>query len=382
MGRDGDIVKSFHGCRKFLNKQVAKSFVHTGGWKDFVDIGEIIEDFQTHKDNLEVVTDEDQYIIDKMMATITYLQHMKGERLNYREYLKRTIGVEPFLFSEERIQSITNEIKDSFTKLNIAYSPEVIKRQFYNITYQEKELKEELGKEMVRLMKKAEDYLNLKFKEPVEIECINEDIPYGYYLKIKEEGYSLRVNLHKNKGSFSPASLKYAIIHEVCGHALQLSTWKHQIRELKISEVCGCLEDYGPEIFQLEGVAEGLIYFIFSDEIDEYMKLELLLDELHHMVQNNAFIEVNMGTPLKVVLNYYKTRYPLAEENEILDRLSKAKEDGFYRANLYSYGVALDFFKSAASKLGNESKRRFLREMYLRPMTYSQLKVFLENQFY
>lgn len=163
-------------------------------------------------------------------------------------------------------------------------------------------------------------------------------------------------------------------MHEICGHALQLSSWKKQIKSGKVSEVCGCEEDYGPEIFSLEGVGESIFYYVFENEIRGDLEIELMMDELDHIVQNNAYIMINSGQKLDKVVQYYAERSILRNKKSIEKSLIEVRDDSFLRANKYVYGSSLIFFKNAAKNLNPKQRQKFFRELYLQPMTYNQIK--------
>lgn len=160
---------------------------------------------------------------------------------------------------------------------------------------------------------------------------------------------------------------------------MQLSYWNKCIREEKINEICGCEEDYGPEIIQLEGVGESIIYFVFKDEIDLEMEIELLLDKLHHLVQNNSYVMFNSGDPLEKCVDYYCTNYILSDRESVRKRIFMSKEDSFYRANLYSYGSSLISFINISEGLNLNKRKEFFKQMYLQPMTHDEILKYYEE---
>lgn len=295
------------------------------------------------------------------------------EDINYKEYVKSTIGVDIYITPQEEINKIIKLIKEKFRMIGIDYKKEDIQDKFYTLNMDMFELEEYMNKELKRQIKLAEEYLNLEFDAKITVEFINDDIPYKYFLSIDKSNYILKINKKLIKGNFNETSLKYAVSHEICGHAFQLNSWRKEILMGNISEVCGCEEDYGPEIFQLEGVGESIYYFIFRDEIDINMEIELLLDYLHHLVQNNSYILFNSGEELSSVVNYYTSNYILAETEEVERRIKFSKYDSFYRANLYVYGSCLYTFKNIANSISEEKRKIFFRKMYLNPMTYEQI---------
>lgn len=111
----------------------------------------------------------------------------------------------------------------------------------------------------------------------------------------------------------------------------------------------------------------------FKDEIDLEMEVELLLDKLHHLVQNNSYIMFNSGYPLEECVNYYCDNYILGDREFVKKRILLSKEDSFYRANLYSYGSSLITFINISEELNLNKGKEFFRQMYLQPMTYKEI---------
>ncbi|WP_160690984.1 hypothetical protein [Clostridium sp. C2-6-12] len=366
-----EIVSAYHGLRNLLGNTFREENVITKTAKDYKDLSEVLNDYK----RLSILAkEENEYVYKKLISTVYYIRNLLKEDIDYKEYVKNTIGAEVVFTSQKEIDQLIKVIKDKFMKMGIEYSKEEIQSKFYNLNIDMCELEEYMNKELNRQTKIAEDYLDLKFNAAVGIKFIeDENIPYKYRLSIDKNGYILNVNKGLIKGYLNETSLKYAISHEICGHAFQLYSWKNGILSGNINEVCGCEEDYGTEIFQLEGVGESICYFVFRNEIDSKMEIELLLDYLHHLVQNNSYILFNNGENLSEVVNYYKTNYILAEPEEIEKRIKLSKGDSFYKANLYVYGSSLSTFKNISDDLTEEKRKIFFREMYTSPMCYDEI---------
>ncbi|MBI6039876.1 hypothetical protein [Clostridium perfringens] len=367
------IVSSYRGIRKLLGKNFKDNFVISKVSKDYNNLQEALSDFIEYEEILINIKCSEKFIFKKIVATKYYLMSILGYDITYNEYIKNTIGVNINYTSQDIIDDLIIEIKNKLKLLKLEYSKDDINNKFYNLTMSQDDLKNYLINEYNRQKKIVETYLNIKFDEMFDIEFIDEEIPYKYYLSNNNDKYILKVNLNLDVSKFNKASLRYAIAHEIFGHALQLSTWKMRIHKSEISQICGCEEDYGPEIFQLEGVAESIVYFIFEEEIDLEMEIELLLDKLHHLVQNNAYIMYNSGISLENCVNYYSNYYILNDEDYVRNRIYMSKEDSFYKANLYVYGDCLTKFIEICNELSKDERKIFLNKMYLQPMTSEEI---------
>lgn len=368
-----NIVGSYRGVRRLLGKRFKDNFVLSTRTINYNNLEEALSDFTKYEKILLDINDSNEYILKKVTATKYYLMELLNYDISYEEYVKNTIGVNVQITSQNIIDDIVKEIKNKLEQLKIRYTKKEIYEKFYSFSMNKKELKEYLTNEFKRQKAIVENYLELDFNDKCIIEFVDEEIPYGYYLNIGEDNYILKVNLNTNKSRFNKANLRYAIAHEIFGHAMQLSYWNKYIREEKINEICGCEEDYGPEIIQLEGVGESIVYFVFKDEIDLEMEIELLLDKLHHLVQNNSYIMFNSGDTLEKCVDYYCDNYILSDRESARKRILMSKEDSFYKANLYSYGSSLISFINISEGLNLNKRKEFFRQMYLQPMTHDEI---------
>ncbi|MDU4938095.1 MAG: hypothetical protein E6X34_06540 [Clostridium sp.] len=368
-----NIVGSYRGLRRLLGKRFKDNFVLSTRTINYNNLEEALSDFTKYEEILLDRNDSNEYILKKVSATKYYLMSLLNYNISYEEYVKNTIGVNVQITSQNIIDDIVKEIKNKLEQLRIKYTKKEIYEKFYSFSMNKEQLKEYLTNEFKRQKAIVESYLELDFNDECVIEFVDEEIPYGYYLNIGEDNYILKVNLNMDKSRFNKASLRYAIAHEIFGHAMQLSYWKKCIREEKINEICGCEEDYGPEIIQLEGVGESIVYFVFKDEIDLEMEIELLLDKVHHLVQNNSYIMFNSGCHLEKCVDYYCDNYILSDREFVRKRILMSKDDSFYRANLYSYGSSLISFVNISEGLNLNKRKEFFRQMYLQPMTYDEI---------
>lgn len=373
-GLQENIVGSYRGVRELLGKRFKSNFVLSNRLKKYNNLEEALLDFIKYEKLFLERNDTNEYILKKVIATKYYLMSLLNYDISYEEYVKNTIGVNITTTSQNTIDDIVNEVKIKLEQLKIRYTKKEIHEKFYSFSMNRDDLKEYLTNELKRQKSIVESYLELEFNEECIIEFVDEEVPYGYYLNIGEEDkYILKVNINMDNSRFNKAILRYAIAHEIFGHAMQLSYWKKCIREKTINEICGCEEDYGPEIIQLEGVGESIVYFVFKDEMDLEMEVELLLDKLHHLVQNNSYIMFNYGYPLEECVDYYCDNYILSDRESARKRILLSKEDPFYRANLYSYGISLLTFIKISEELDLNKRKEFFRQMYLQPMTYDEI---------
>lgn len=376
-----EIVKAYRGWRKFEGRNFADSSVLTSEWFIFDSHKDILNKFMELKNKFKPQSEEDQYIEAKLIASIYFLRDKIGEKIKFEEYLKNTIGIDLKMVPEKYIERLLGKIKSKLKELNISYERKTLPDEVYGKPLIKEEILEYISNRKNKLIEVAENKLDLRINAPISVKFLNEDKYWHYNLSVTKEGFDLKVNLNVDRTKHFKNLIDYAIMHELCGHALQLASWKKEILEGRLNEVIGCEEDYGPEIFVLEGVAESIPYYLFEDMIKGQFELDLMLDELEHLVQNNAYCMIHSGKSLQHAVDYYHERTIKGDKKSIEKALKEAKEDSLMKAYRPVYGVSLLFFKKVSQVLPKEKKVDFFKSLYLRPRTYAQLKKLLIEKY-
>jgi len=316
---------------------------------------------------------DDMFIEKKINAQYHYLRALDNESIDFAEYISATLNIPITVEDENYVDAFHEKIVDVLKKHGCKYDKqEIFEYLYYNEIPDEEKFAKELSSELSILLDKLTYIIGHEFRSHVGIEIITADVPYNYFLKIDGDKYAFVVNNRKTANKFNKSSLQISLIHEICAHAAQLDSWKMNIRQNKISEVYGCIEDNNPEIFCLEGLAEALPYLFFHNEMNELTYLELLLDEYHHLIQNQSYVKLMNGMSFNNVVEYYKYHYKLADEKDIRDRLNKFQTDPYYTSNLYVYYPSLRFFKGKINQADNENLASMFKELYFAPKTYEQ----------
>ena len=364
---DAEIVKGYHGLRILQKKRFNLANVSIREPAVFADLAEARAYFERLFDGYSPAGVNGEFIQAKLNATIHYLRACLGMQIDFTAFIENTLGITPVVFDD--LDKLRCDIEACLDELGIRFDQQAVERLN---ALDPVELNEEtVRRDFDRYLSRAETYLGVKMSKPFRIEPLGEDLPYEYNLGFGETEYVLKIK--RTPRRISREAYTYMLMHELCGHALQLDYWMTEVRQGRLSEVCACEEDNNPEIFQLEGVGEIIFYFVFQGEIDAALRAALLLDELRHKVENNCFLALHSGSPMEQILASYREQFIWGNTAAIEIRLRLSQDDPFFRTNLFVYAPCLDYFKQVSQALNPAGKREFFQAMYRIPMTFTQI---------
>src|SRR5262249_36125999 len=130
----------------------------------------------------------------------------------------------------------------------------------------------------------------------IDVEIAYEDAYWKNWISgnLSSHQIGLRINCHP-RHSWYVGAAETLVLHEYCGHAVQMINWHRRIERKELPEFAGILTVHCPDQFTLEGLAEALAHFL----PDESVRLEpksIVLRALHDyslMVMNNMHIMAN-----------------------------------------------------------------------------------------
>lgn len=338
-----------------------------------------LRDFFNKFENIYFSIDEDSFLKYKINSTMYYIKRLLKYNIPFNEYIRNTIGTDLTEIPHGYIHDLHKKIAHKFSGFGIDYRDAKAAQNFL-CKCDIPNYVDKLFNEKDIFISKIASVVELPNLNNIDIEFINEDIPYSYYMTVNGDSYILKIN-KRSKNFHNYYNLKLAIIHELCGHAVQIMSWNYHASKGEFGRELCCIEDYGPEIFILEGIADSLIYYLYEDQIDERMEIELLIDELNHCIQNNSFLKLSKGEAIENVLAYYKSNYFWEEDAQIESRFVKFLNNPFYTANLCVYCPALLKFKHINDSLSSDEKVKFLKHIYSKPLSYSDLKKYCSKNF-
>jgi hypothetical protein len=189
-----------------------------------------------------------------------------------------------------------------------------------------------------------------------------------------EKGITLAINLHARK-KYDRGRPLVLCLHEICGHAVQMSIWTELIARGEMNPACGLTTVHSPEMFASEGLGQTVPdllgdHWTFPSEFH----LSRALSYHSLLVLHNAHLMIYDGVPMEQILDYAQDHLPLTEpeilESEIRDRGNSP----LFRSYQLSYGIGERTIRNLIDGMSIAQKRNFFRELYTRPLTPTQLR--------
>ncbi|MGA8220089.1 MAG: hypothetical protein WB780_00435 [Candidatus Acidiferrales bacterium] len=314
----------------------------------------------------------------RLRASTTYLRVLGGESIPFGQYVNRTLGIEPRMFTNEEIAKQREITSDRlFQQYEIRFVQEELSRFQANVMLYNRKL---IRKQFDDFREKWIPALLDRIPAPLEKYRINvkfasEDAYWKNWISgnLSEHEILLRINIHPRQYWYRGFT-ELLVIHEYCGHAIQMVNWHRRIEEKKLPEFFGILTVHFPDQFELEGLAESLA-FVLPDK----QKLEaesLVARDLHRyylMVMNNVHILANEQS-FQTAMDYGTRHLPLTNKDVLSKEISDRTRNPLFRGYQYVYGIAKESFLKALSRFGPESRWDLLRFVYDWPMTQSQFE--------
>jgi hypothetical protein len=292
--------------------------------------------------------------------------------MDFTSYIEQTLGIKPRRFDENEIRKqkdvVESQLSDQYHLPFIESSLSGFQsRSFVDNKKLPRHFEHFRSKWVPELLKHVPvplaDY-------QIRVEFASEDAYWKNWISgnLSQHEILLRINTHPRQTWYRgfPETL---VIHEYCGHAIQMINWHRRIERGEIPGFLGILTVHFPDQFLLEGLAESLAYLLPGR-----LSLEsrsVLLRELHYyylLVLNNVHILANEQGPA-VAFEYASNRLPFTPKELINKEIHDRTKNPLFRCYQYVYGIAKESFLSALRPLAPHQRWNLLRQVYDFPMT-------------
>jgi len=333
-------------------------------------LNKAIADLDSETTNLAVL------IRDRLKASACYLRVLLGESISFRSYIRQTLGIEPRLFTDDVIREQRSLVNDRLgQQYEMSFSKAEISRfQARFMIYNTDSLPEKFELFRVKWVPELLKRVSVPMENyKVTVKFAEEDAYWKNWISgnLSEHQILLRINTHPRQ-SWYQGFPEMLVIHEYCGHAVQMVKWHCRIENRELPEFAGILTVHFPDQFLLEGLAESLA-FVLPDQ----QKLEgqsLVSRELHRYylsVMNNVHILAN-EQGLQTAIDYATRHLPFSSSEAIGREVRDRTQNPLFRGYQYVYGIAKESFLSVLSQLESKQRWELLRIVYDWPMTAGQ----------
>jgi len=307
---------------------------------------------------------EERFIRAKIGASIAYLDALEGKNIPFRRYIETTMGITPRIFPTRYIDAWQAKVHAAYRSLGYEYTKKGLEVFIRENT---------LGKDIIRssFIKFRDTWLStflewqgIRANIDYEIKFVDEDVYWMNWISTNVDGkIVLRYNIHK-RHTWLRGVTEYLVLHEICGHLVQMISWKEKIRRGEMNPFVGLTSTFTQEQFLGEGIAQTISDFIPYQPLSEYGKRALLADQFYWMVMNNLHVMANAGTSkneMFLFVNKYLPRYSM---DKLVRDVKEKTKDPLMRTYQYIYGISLYYFSSFASTMNSMEKRKFVKSIY------------------
>jgi hypothetical protein len=325
----------------------------------------------------------------RLRASLAYLRALQNvDAIPFREYICETMGIEPKRQPEVVIQSselrLGALLRDwSEHELHLA-TPITFSRKGFAAFRAESQtgaganLKRQFEYFCGKWMKHLMNQIDARFDvSSIVVEFAEEDAYWKNWISgnvAEGEPITLRINVHERHVWYQGA-VELLVLHEYCGHAVQMALWHEALRRGEIASFFGVLTVHFPDQFLLEGLAESVAYVLPgpSLKLEKRSKIIRELQRYNLLVLNNVHILANErgGDAARL---YAKQRLPFTSEDTIERELRDRTRHPLFRTYQYVYAPAKEAFVSALAPLAHRPRWRLLQHLYRTPMTPDQVQ--------
>lgn len=332
----------------------------------------------------------------RLRASTCFLRASRGEAIPFAEYVEATMGIAPASFPEEEIRRRRDDVNRELQELgqrpdpNRGERPPAQRRRPDGVAFESRDFHRFQSLFMVwdpaMLPRHFEFYrdkwvprLLQRVDVPmagydIRVEFASEDAYWKNWISGNLAGHqiTLRINCHPRHSWYAGAA-ETLVLHEYCGHAIQMIKWHQRIERRELPDFAGILTVHFPDQFLLEGLAEVVAYVLPDDSVRLEPKSRVLreLNTYNLMVMNNLHILANEEGP-ETAFEYGCARLPFTKPEVIHKEIRDRVHHPLYRCYQYVYGIAKHTFLQAIDGRSAPESWPLLQAVYATPMMPAQ----------
>ncbi|MEM7355115.1 MAG: hypothetical protein AAF657_30175 [Acidobacteriota bacterium] len=312
----------------------------------------------------------DDWVAERVLADVTYLDALMGERLDLDTYLRRTQGVGADPWPAEYIDQRRVEAIDALADLGIGWGPNTINDlEDAEGRLSPAETAEHIERYAAELEPTVRRLVDTDAPMKLRIEEVEVDDYWSYWLDGAGADARLRINLPN--AQFTKVRARQLALHELHGHALQGATYYQRAQEHDVPWV-RILSVHAPQQSLLEGLAQAFPLFVTPDEPDLIARTRLTL--YSQLVRAELHIRINGGhTPAQCV-EYARSMTPFVNGAALADSLADRANNVLLRSYLWSYASGMDWFVRLHEGQPRVTAGEVLTKSFCDPLTPSRLQ--------
>lgn len=338
----------------------------------------------------EVALLDAEFLLARVEGSISYLQARMGGQILFPEYLESTLaihketalGIQPaafsdLKFSDEDIAAAHKAASEQlFDILGLAMRPQQRPRFEQEFMIRDRDTIRDgiVGDQELWLSRLREQGIQVPDQVPLSVQFDEVDAYWSNWIAgSKQKGITLTINLHSRR-KYDKGRLLALCLHEICGHAAQMSIWEDRISHRQINEACGVTTVHSPEAVVCEGLGQTVADFLAEDlKCESALHLSRALQYYNLLVLHNAHLMLYEHIPVKKVLEYAVDQLPLMDPLDVERELHDRGVDPLYRSYQLTYAIGEKTIRDLIRRFSTQQKRELFRQIYTTPMTHRHL---------
>jgi hypothetical protein len=318
------------------------------------------------------------YLRALMKPKIDFPKYLLGDRIDFPKYLMDTLGVEPIPFSDQEIEDAHQAISVSLAEFGLSMRAEE-KKQFERLLLVDDPAVIKNGiveNKDVWLKRLREVGVPAPNQIPLSVEFTKVDEYWSNWISgSSKKGITLSINLHSRK-KYDRGRPLVLCLHEICGHAVQMSLWKDLIAKGAMNAACGLTTVHSPEAFVAEGLAQTVPDLLndggwkYSSEFN----LSRALSYYTSVILHNAHLMFYEGVSVDRVVEFASDRLPFSDLSTIKYEIRDRAINPLFRSYELSYALGERAIRNLIKGMSVSQKRQFFFEIYAKPLTPKQMQ--------
>lgn len=348
--------------------QLSKNFSGTFSCRE-----EVTRELESIIRAYQILPDKNLAVQAKLEASLYYLRALRGQQISFREYVSKTMGIQPTYIPTDVLRRQLSEVRQAYKKIGYTWDKKGIARFEAEHLLSREEIEQEYATFQKKALPQIIQWLGIDIDINYTITFVDSNEYWMNWIHSDEDGQiHLRCNLNKRHKWFRGVA-EFSVFHEICAHAVQISMWKEQLRRGEMHPFLGLLSVFSAEQFSLEGIAESLFYFYPENLFSDYGFASLQCDNLAWMVWNNAHIMANTEVENTEITSFVQHYLPDLSQEVVEKNLLEKTREPLGRTYQYVYGISLYYHLRLARKLSHEGKKKYITESFKKIFTPKEI---------
>lgn len=319
---------------------------------------------------------EDEFLRARIRGSISYLRTLMGQQIEFQQYLSDTLGMRLEPFGEEEIQNARNEVRELLSPFGLTFDAKDKARYEREMLIRDPATIKNgiVGNQQRWLQRVASTGVPVPKQLPFSVQFTEVDAYWSNWISgSAQKGITLSINLHTRK-KYDRGRPLALCLHEVCGHAVQMSIWRNLIIEGRISQACGLTTVHSPEMFVSEGLGQTVPDLLGRRwKFPAEFQLSRALQYYSLLVLHNAHLMIYEANPVDAVLDYVCDQLPFSDSETLEAEIRDRGTNPLFKVYQLSYAAGESGIRKLIAGMSTDQVERLFVQIYTKPMTPGQL---------